>query len=173
MLELCAHTSSHHSRPPRTECDKTTHLSYSALALAHHCQTVSVLGLLIPHPWSAGEPPDTAGFALALSSCSAVCKVLVPFEATLRFKPARFGHCKPQLNIPPLQNCSKCWHCRESFQESTFYPGSGYRKAPVTQPKSCVMQGLPSSLQQIWDLCNSHHYSPDLKMQDMAFSGLG
>lgn len=54
--------------------------------------------------------------------------------------PARFCHCKPWLNIPPLQNCSKCWHCTESFQKSTFEPCSSYRKAPVTQPKSqgCV-----------------------------------
>lgn len=130
-LELCAHTSSHHSRPPRTECDKTTHLSYCcSLALAHHCQTVSVLGLLIPHPWPLGEAPDTAGFHShpALLSAGLWCPSK-PHQGLNQQGLAT-------ANIPPLQNCSKCWHCRESFQKSTFYPCSGYRKAPVTQPQS-------------------------------------
>lgn len=41
-----------------------------------------------------------------------------------------------------------------------------------TQGARAVLQGLPSCLQQIWDLCNSHHYFQALKMQDMALSDL-
>lgn len=147
-----------------------------SLALAHHCQTVSVLGSLIPHPWPVGEPADTAGFPLAHSPRSVVSKAVVPFTGTLRLK-------RCASKALPLQTMAERSTTAKLLQVLALH-----RKLPEihvlalqqlqessshsTQGARAVLQGLPSCLQQIWDLCNSHHYFQALKMQDMALSGL-
>lgn len=145
-----------------------------SLPLAHHCQTVSVLGLLLPPPMASGGTPrhswvSTHTFTplCCLQGCGALhrhTKVEVmcqqgfataePSTAAKLLEVLALHRKLPEIHVLALQQ----------LQESSSHS---------TQRARAVLQGLPSSLQQIWDLCNSHHYFQALKMQDMALSGLG